>query len=113
MTALASLYVDGNEIVDVAPLAKVTRINVLDLRNNQIKDVAPVAKQTDLRMLLLDMNKVEDLATLVTAAKADSDGDRRWAPYLRLYLKGNPLSEKAKKEQLPKLKEIGVRVEGV
>ena len=49
---------------------------------------------------------------LVKAAKADSDGPKRFAPYLRLYLAGNPLSDDAKKAQLDALKAAGLRVEG-
>ena len=40
----------------------------------------------------------------------ESDTAKRFSPFLNLFLKGNPLSEKARNEQLPKLKELGVRV---
>ena len=56
-------------------------------------------------------NKIADLTPLVEAAQADAKGDRRWAPYLRLFLAGNPLSEDAKTKQLAALKEAGVRLE--
>jgi hypothetical protein len=44
-------------------------------------------------------------------AKADADKDKRFAPYLRLYLAGNPLSDDARTKQVPELKKIGVRLE--
>jgi hypothetical protein len=47
----------------------------------------------------------------VAAAKADAEGAKRWAPYLRLYLAGNPLSDAAKTAQITALKGYGVRVE--
>ena len=45
-------------------------------------------------------------------AKADSDGPKRFAPYLRLYIAGNPLAEASKAKQLEALKAAGVRIEG-
>ena len=85
----------------------------LDLRENQVSDLAPLAKLNELSLLMLDKNQIADLGPLVTAAKADAAGPKRFAPYLRLYLTGNPLSDAAKAEQLPELKKIGVRLEGV
>ena len=43
-------------------------------------------------------------------AKADTEGTKRFAPYLRLYLAGNPLSDAARAVQVPVLKKYGVRV---
>ena len=48
---------------------------------------------------------------LVEAAQADFEGQKNFAPFLRLYLEGNPLSDAAKNEQLASLKEAGVRIE--
>ena len=45
-------------------------------------------------------------------AKADAAGAKRFAPYLRLYLAGNPLTDTAKSTQLEALKAAGVRIEG-
>ena len=47
----------------------------------------------------------------IGSLQADFKGERRFAPYLRLYLAGNPLSDAAKAEQLAELKKIGVRLE--
>jgi hypothetical protein len=46
----------------------------------------------------------------VNLCKADAEGARRFAPYLRLYLGGNPLSEAAKSQQVATLKGFGVHV---
>ena len=67
-------------------------------------------KMTDLNLLIMSRNKVSDLTPLVKACEADAAGPKRFAPYLRLYIGGNPLSDAAKKEQLAALKKIGVRV---
>ena len=82
----------------------------LDLSRNQITDIAPLAKQTETRYLFLDHNKIADLGPLVAAAKKDAEGDQRFAPFLELYLEGNPLGDAAKTKQLEALKGYGVRV---
>jgi hypothetical protein len=70
-----------------------------------------LTKQTEVTLLMLERNKITDLAPLLTWAKADAEGPKRFAPYVRLYLRGNPLSDTAKTEQLKALKGYGVRVE--
>lgn len=111
LTKLASLSLAHNRVRDVTPLAKVTKLTTLDLNDNQVEDVAPLARQTEISLLMLERNTIKDLGPLVTACKADADKDKRFAPYLRLYLKGNPLSDAAKMNQLTALKTIGVRVD--
>ena len=88
-----------------------TRLSTLDLAENQVEDLSPLAKQTELSLLMLERNKITDLKPLVTSAKADVDGEKRFAPYLRLYLTGNPLSQTAKSKQLAELKGFGVRIQ--
>jgi internalin A len=83
----------------------------LDLGENQIADVTPLTKQTEISLLMLPKNRITDLAPLVKWAKADAAGAKRFAPYLRLYLAGNPLSDAARKSQLAELKAAGVRLE--
>jgi uncharacterized protein (TIGR03067 family) len=133
LTSLSALYLSGNKISDLAPLAKlsklaslslghnqirtidalaqVTKLTTLDLKDNQIEDLTPLTKQTEISLLMLERNKISDLAPLVALAKADAEGQKRFAPYLRLYLAGNPLSEEAKSSQLGALKGFGVRLE--
>jgi hypothetical protein len=48
---------------------------------------------------------------LIEAAKADSAGPKRFAPYLHLYFAGNPIPDDAKKTQVAALKAAEVRVE--
>jgi Leucine-rich repeat (LRR) protein len=100
-----------NQLSNVGPLATVNGLSLLKLSDNSIEDIAPLAKQTQIRMLLLERNKISDLGTLVAAAKADAEGEKRFAPFLRLYLSGNPLSEAARSEQLRTLQGYGVRIE--
>lgn len=133
LNKLAALYLAGNKLTDLAPLAKLTKLSSLDLAKNQVTNLAPLAELKDLSllklsenqitdltaignmkrlsMLFLDHNKVQDLAPLVASAKADAEGEKRFAPYLRLWLAENPLSDAAKNEQLPALKAAGVRLQ--
>ena len=65
---------------------------------------------TELRFLFLGNNKVADLSVLVAMAKKDSEGEKRFAPFWRIYLAGNPLSDAAKNTQVPVLTSYGGRV---
>jgi internalin A len=111
LAKLSSLSLAHNQVQDLAPLLKVTRLTTLDLNDNQVADLKPLNKQAELSLLMLERNKIADLAPLVGMAKADAEGPKRFAPYLRLYLAGNPLSEEAKTKQLAALKSYGVRIE--
>jgi Leucine-rich repeat (LRR) protein len=134
LTSLNSLYVGDNSIKDLAPLApltklwtlsaaknkikdlsvleKITKLSTLDLRENQVEDLGPLGKQKELTLLLIERNQIKDLKPLVDAAKADSAGPKRFAPFLRVYLSGNPLSDAAKSSQIEALKAAEVRIEG-
>jgi len=110
MTKLASLHAGSNQLKDVKALTKVTRIGTLDLSNNQISDLSPIASQRETRLLMLNKNKISDLGPLVKWAKADAEKEKLFAPYLELYLEGNPIEGGAKNKQVAELKALGVRV---
>ena len=82
----------------------------MKLSDNQIEDLSVIGNFKRLSMLFLERNKIHDLGPLVASAKADAEGEKRFAPYLRLYLADNPLTDAAKNEQLAALKSFGVRV---
>lgn len=103
-----SLYLRGNKVTDLKPLAK-KELTSLDLRGNEVTDLAPLDGMTELRYLMLDKNKVADLAVLVKMAKADDAGQKRFAPFWRIYLHGNPLGDAAK-GQMEELTKLGARV---
>lgn len=135
LSKLSALYIAKNKIADLAPLAKLERLSSLDLAHNEvvdlkpltnagilsllkltgnkISDITPLARPLSVRLLLLEDNKLTDLAPFVASVKADAEGEKRFAPFLRLYLKGNPLSEEAKKKQIDALKAAGVKIDPV
>lgn len=104
LTKLWSLYLDGNQLTDIKPLAELKNLSSLGLKNNQIADLSALAGMTELRYLFLEGNQITDLSVLVEMAKKDAGGEQRFAPFWRVYLTGNPLSDAARNTQLPELK---------
>ena len=103
LTSLEELHLDNNEIVDVSPLADITSLRVLSLSSNQIVDVSLLASLTSLKWLFLESNQIQDIGPLVANTSLD-EGD--W-----VQLEGNPLSDRAIKEQIPALEARGVQVD--
>lgn len=106
---LVMLYLGHNQIEDISPLKGTKWIKNLNLQNNKVKDLTPLSGYTELSFTFLGGNQITDLAPLIAAAKADSEGQQRFAPYWRLYLDEAALSDPAKK-QLEELKKLGVRI---
>jgi internalin A len=104
-----TLYLAGNPVKDFAPIGEMKWLTSLDLRNCAVEDLGFLRNLTELNFLMLVDNKIKDLGPLVEMATADKD--RRFAPFWRLYLAGNPLEEKAKGEQVEALKKLGARIE--
>ena len=61
---LTSLYLYFNKIVDVKPLAGLSKLTKLDLHANQIVDVKPLAGLSNLTNLFLPGNKIVDVKPL-------------------------------------------------
>lgn len=108
---LSALDLAKNQITDIKGLKNVDKLSRLTLSDNQISDLAPLSKPLSLSMLLLERNKITDLSPLVAAVKADAEGEKRFAPFLRLYIVGNPLSDAAKTQQVEALKAAGVKID--
>ena len=110
---LTSLDLDRNKVTDLGPLASLTWLSTLGLRENDVTDLTPLKGMTELRFTFLEGNAIEDLSPLAAMAEKDANGDRNFAPYWRVYVAKNPLSDTAKKQQIPSLRKLGVRVEDV
>jgi internalin A len=133
LTSLNSIYLGNNQIKDISPLAalnkvwtlsanknqikdisvlsKITKLQTIDLENNKIEDTTPLGKQSELKLLMLKGNQIKDLKPLVDAAKADSAGPKKFAPYLHVYIADNPLPDKTKSDQIKALKDAEVRID--
>jgi internalin A len=107
---LSSLYADHNQLTDVAPLAKLRSLQSLDLHSNRIAVLDPLQDLSEWKYLFLDDNQVTDLRPLVEMARRDKAGPRRFVSQWSLYLSGNPLSDEARKSQLPELRSLAKSV---
>jgi len=105
---LASLYLDNNHIKTIAGLGHLKGLSMLSLSHNAIADIAPLDGLKGLYHLFLESNKIRDLTPLVKMAKSDKDNS--FAPFLNVYLKGNPLSSAARGSQITSLKGCGTKV---
>ena len=79
-------YLDGNKLNSLDQIAGLTRVSSLDLRGNEVTDLAPLKGFTELKYLFINDNKVTDLAVLVEMAKADSEGQKRFSPFWKIYV---------------------------
>ena len=105
-----SLYVAKNPITDFTPVGNLKWLTHFDAQGCKIKDVGCLKPLTELRYLMLSDNELADVAPLVDMCVADAAERKQFAPFLQLYIYNNPLSDRFKQEQAPKLKEIGVRL---
>jgi len=109
--------IDGNQISDISPLAKLTDLRALYLDGNQITDISAIAGLTKIGTdwdgwleerngvkvhLGLSYNQIENINPLVEN-KGISEGDV-------IDLTGNPLNEEAYNIHIPALEERGVLI---
>ena len=128
LTNLTSLYLGTNQITDITPLLKLDRVWTLCLEHNrlttiaglgqlkrltslalaanQISDLTPLNGLDSLSFLFLENNAIKDFSPLVNLIKQDAAGPKRFAPYLKLYVKGNPGAAKT-----AVVEQYGVRLE--
>ena len=109
---LSSLYLDHNEIEDITGIGKLDRVLSIGLKGNRIKDLAPLQGARPGSFLFLEDNQITDLGPLIAMCKKDLEGEKRFAPYVQIYLRGNPLRSDAAKAQLREMKEMKLRVKG-
>ena len=112
LTKLWSLYLDHNQITKLDGVAALKGLTTLSAGNNEIADLGPLNGLTRLHFLFLENNKVTKLDSLVSMAGADYKGPKNFAPFLRLYMKGNPIDGAADSRlQFARLMKFGVRVQ--
>lgn len=132
MVKLQSLYAGGNQFKKLEPIQPLKKLWSLDVSGSPIEDLAVAAElkglQTvnlkgcgvksldftkalrELRLLILNDNASVDLSALADACEADAAKDRRFAPYLRLYLDDAMLKDESKTAVIDRLKAVGVRI---
>ena len=103
---LASLHLSVNEIESIEGIGSLKWLSSLSLDGNKIFNLYPLEELKNLNFLDLQYNRVSDIGPLISAVKTDYEGEKRFAPFLRFYVRGNRIP----RGQLEKIKEYGVRV---
>ncbi len=99
---LESLSLGNNLISDIRPLAALSNLASLSLSTNRLTNLEPLAELFGLKTLLLDANQIGDLSPLLS---------NQGIGLLDIVsLRENPLSDEARSDQIPTLKNRGVEV---
>jgi Leucine-rich repeat (LRR) protein len=125
LTNLTELHIQNHAIRDIKPLARLRRLTQLTLNGYRgggpIRDFSPLCNLAQLERLVLCSNKISDISALKCLERLAwldlrINEIRDIEPLLALpklrHLNPckNPLSEHARKEQIPQLRKQGVRV---
>lgn len=131
MNNLRSLYVASNKIKSLAPVAGLKKMWTLNAASNPIEDTAPIGQLKGLdsinlkdcgiksidfirnltpNFLMLNGNAVADFGPLAEVCEADSKTERRFAPFLRLYIDEATLKDTAHAANIERLRSAGVRI---
>ncbi|MBL7650026.1 MAG: leucine-rich repeat domain-containing protein [Candidatus Hydrogenedentes bacterium] len=64
MSELTKLHAQDNNITDLTPLARLTKLYSLDIANNAIVDVTPIREFVQMELLWISSNEIEDISAL-------------------------------------------------
>jgi internalin A len=107
---LWTLDVSGSPIEDLGIIAELKGLQTVNLKGCGIKSLEFTRALRELRLLIASGNENVDLNPLVDACEADAQGERRFAPYLRLYLDDSLLKNEAQAAAISRLQKVGVRI---
>ncbi len=124
LTLLWDLNLHSNKIVDLSPLSGLTSLWSLDLAVNEVTDLSPLAGLLSLARLGLNVNDVADLSPLAGLGSLEAlylvgNDISEVEPLVRnagldhgdhIDLRGNWLSERSLRVDVPALRERGVSV---
>jgi len=132
MVKMQSLYASGNKFKKLEPILPLKKLWTLDVSGSPIEDAGVIGElkglQTinikgcaiksleftrslrEVRLLIASGNENLDLNPLADACEADAQGERRFAPYLRLYLDDTLLKNEPQATAVGRLQKVGVRI---
>lgn len=132
MVKMQSLYASGNKFKKLEPILPLKKLWTLDVSGSPIEDAGVIGElkglQTinikgcaiksleftrslrEVRLLIASGNENLDLNPLADACEADAQGERRFAPYLRLYLDDTLLKNEPQATAAGRLRKVGVRI---
>ncbi len=102
LTNLQTLSLWGNKVADASPLASLIRLRTLDMWGNAITDVSPLARLTNLQWIQLGDNDIADVSPLASLTNL------QWLGVME-----NALSQHAANQQLAAAITSGLRVVAV
>ena len=95
--SLTVLWLDGNTIADISPLAGLINLSELGLWGNAITDISPLAELTNLAWLGLSDNSITNISALTALTNLTSLG-----------LSGNPIADFSPLMELTHLTSLGL-----
>lgn len=105
---LVSLYLENNQIRSLDGLETISTLSSLSVSDNHVVDLSPLRGLRSPTFLFLENNDIQDLGPLHVALRNDMAGQKNFAPFVQIYLSGNPLST-ASQELLAQGKTHGFR----
>ena len=96
------LDLNSNALIDVSPLAKLTKLTHLALGNNSIANISPLAGLTNLKWLVLNGNSVSDISPLAGLTEL-----------ALLHLESNTITDISDIERLTSLRWLGLGVNAI
>ena len=110
LTKIWSLDASDNQLTDLSPVKDLSSLTTLNLSGNRLTSLEPIANLQRLNLLLAERNQISDLSTLVQMCREDYQSDRRFAPYLDVYLDGNPIESETFEIIRKTLAEFGTEI---
>ena len=110
LSRLSSLYLDHNKVREITGLNKLRNLSSLSLAHNQLTDLSPLIGLDRLHFLFLENNELQVFGQIYEMVMRDLEGEQRFAPFVNIYVAGNPLEALGWK-QIAKLKDKGVKIE--
>jgi len=107
---LWTLDVAGSPVEDLGGIAELRGLQTINLKGCGVKNLDFIKSMKEVRLLILQGNTEVDLASLIDACEADAKENRRFAPFLRLYLDESLVQDASKASWFEKLKAVGVRI---
>ena len=108
---LSSLYLDHNQIKDIQGMGGLHTLSSLSLSDNRIVDIAPLNGLNGLYHLFLERNRITNLRPLADMMEKDDQGEKRFAPFINVYLSGNPLKGFFRsRKDLDRMEKCGARI---
>ena len=107
---LWSMDVSGSPVEDLDGVSELRGLQTINLKGCNIKGLSFFKSMRECRLLILQENPEVDLTALIEACEADAKENRRFAPFLKLYVDESLVGNAEKSSWFERLKAVGVRI---